>query len=424
MSTRCANCGVESELDEAFEAGNQFGHPYCPSCILKTRGEDVTAVKWVFPIALVISVSGIWFDTEDDTGWAILNTLLFYVFGYASLIIHEAGHAIMGKALGLRVTNVQLGFGRTFMMVKAMDVRWEFKMIPFGGFARYIPIDLPWFRTKDFLTSFGGPLANLLVAWIMSWPIQAGAEFTKPVFGELHLWHVFLGTNLFSGLWNLIPYVSGNQPTDGMLMLRAPFIRDEQIKKLRLIRWQMECDLSLEEGEFDKALQQVEEGRKLAPDDPELASRKARALLGAQRFDEARSEALGVYEIESLSLEARARSSNTVAEANLQLDDEKLVHEAGFHSNHVMRIIPWDPEAKTVRAHLLIRQDEVDEAIPLLHSALEEESEPRPRAMMHCLLALAAHKKSDQSAYQAELSNARAAQPDHFMIAKVEKPAT
>ena len=143
-------------------------------------------MKWLVPGVFIFGILAINLDPKDDTGWACLNALIFFAFSYVSLIIHEAGHGLMGKALGLRVTHVHLGLGRTIVLVKWLDVRWEFKVIPFGGFAIYVPEDQSWFRTRSFLTTLAGPLANLTVAGILWWFIQQEATFTKPVLGDLY----------------------------------------------------------------------------------------------------------------------------------------------------------------------------------------------------------------------------------------------
>ncbi|MFT4692194.1 MAG: site-2 protease family protein [Verrucomicrobiia bacterium] len=420
MSTQCTKCGVTSELDEAFVAGNQFGHPYCPACILKDHGDDFRALKWMVPGVFIFGVIAINLSPQDDTGWACLNALIFFAFSYVSLIIHEAGHGLMGKALGLRVTHVQLGLGRTIVLVKWLDVRWEFKVIPFGGFAIYVPEDHQWFRTRSFLTTLAGPLANLIVAGVMWWFIRQEAAFTNPVLGDLYFWHLLLGANLFDGIWNLVPSNGQKTPSDGMQLLAIPKYSEEAIRGLKGNRWRAECELSLEEGDFADALKQADAALQHLPNDPDLRSHRVRALLGLHDFSTAQTEALELYEVKQLSTTGRATVANAIARANLMLDDPRLLQEADFHTRQTMRILPWEAEFKATRGHVLIQLGDHDEGVELLRSALADTSEPTALAEIHCQLALGEFLRDNPNVASEELSSARRIDPKCFLISRVE----
>ncbi len=89
------------------------------------------------------------------------------------IIIHELGHMLTAKALGVRVPEFGVGFGPPLLKKKVGDTTYSFRVILLGGFAKMagmgdgergpdtFPAKAPWRRA---LIIFAGPFANLLAA--------------------------------------------------------------------------------------------------------------------------------------------------------------------------------------------------------------------------------------------------------------------
>ena len=109
-------------------------------------------------------------------------TILVAILGLIALIIiHELGHMLAAKAVGVRVTEFGVGFGPALFKKKIGKTVYSFRIIPLGGFAKMAGMEgvasvdevtgergpdtylakPPWRRA---LIIFAGPLANLLVA--------------------------------------------------------------------------------------------------------------------------------------------------------------------------------------------------------------------------------------------------------------------
>jgi regulator of sigma E protease len=89
------------------------------------------------------------------------------------IIIHELGHMLTAKALGVRVPEFGVGFGPSLFKKKIGDTTYSFRIILLGGFAKMagmgdgergpdtFPAKAPWRRA---LIIFAGPFANILAA--------------------------------------------------------------------------------------------------------------------------------------------------------------------------------------------------------------------------------------------------------------------
>ena len=101
-------------------------------------------------------------------------TVLVAILGLIFLIVvHELGHMLTAKALGVRVPEFGIGFGLPLLKKKIGSTTYSFRIILLGGFAKMagmndeaegpdtFPAKAPWRRA---LIIFAGPLANILAA--------------------------------------------------------------------------------------------------------------------------------------------------------------------------------------------------------------------------------------------------------------------
>jgi regulator of sigma E protease len=101
-------------------------------------------------------------------------TVLVAILGLIFLIIvHELGHMLTAKALGVRVPEFGVGFGPPLVKKKIGNTIYSFRIILLGGFARMagmgdggrgpdtFPAKAPWRRA---LIILAGPFANVLAA--------------------------------------------------------------------------------------------------------------------------------------------------------------------------------------------------------------------------------------------------------------------
>ena len=105
--------------------------------------------------------------------WPILVSVLVFL---VVIMIHEFGHFIMAKALGVRVNEYAIGFGPSIFKWKGKETQYSLRIIPFGGYCAMEGEDsestddrgfcnkAPWRR---FLIIIAGAAFNLILGWIL-----------------------------------------------------------------------------------------------------------------------------------------------------------------------------------------------------------------------------------------------------------------
>jgi regulator of sigma E protease len=115
--------------------------------------------------------------------------------GFAALIVlHELGHFIAAKAVGMRVERFMLFFPPIIWSVKRGETEYGIGAIPLGGYVRIsgmnpreeLPPEVeprayykqkPW---KRIVVILAGPAMNLLIAFVLFWGIFAFSDRFEP----------------------------------------------------------------------------------------------------------------------------------------------------------------------------------------------------------------------------------------------------
>src|SRR5579875_3408776 len=117
----------------------------------------------------------------------------FLVFlGFAALIVlHEGGHFLAAKAVGMRVERFSLFFGRMIVKKQIGETEYGIGVIPLGGYvkitgmspnevfeepsheARAYINQPPW---KRIVVIAAGPAVNLVLAFLLAWLFFLGTK--------------------------------------------------------------------------------------------------------------------------------------------------------------------------------------------------------------------------------------------------------
>lgn len=63
--------------------------------------------------------------------WPYLVSVLVFLF---IIVVHEFGHFILAKSMGIRVNEFSVGFGPTLLKWQGKETKYMLKLIPFGGY--------------------------------------------------------------------------------------------------------------------------------------------------------------------------------------------------------------------------------------------------------------------------------------------------
>src|SRR3712207_6351152 len=122
-----------------------------------------------------------------------MTNILAFVFVLGVLIfVHELGHFLMARRIGVRVLTFSLGFGPKLLAYRRGDTEYCISAIPLGGYVKMAgekPEDARTGASDDFLSKSKGqrfqvlvmvPVMNLVLALVvMALVLYQGAEVPK-----------------------------------------------------------------------------------------------------------------------------------------------------------------------------------------------------------------------------------------------------
>ena len=149
-------------------------------------GIPVQIQPW-FWISLAIIGGGATANSKE----AILRLALFLLAGLISILVHELGHALTGRAFGARS---------------------EITLQAFGGFAAFAGARFT--RPQHFLVTAAGPAAQILLGLAVYLLIPGLFALTS---AAGHFWQVLTYISLIRAVINLLPVL----PLDGGQMVNA-----------------------------------------------------------------------------------------------------------------------------------------------------------------------------------------------------------
>lgn len=108
-----------------------------------------------------------------------MTSILAWIAVFAVLIaVHELGHYLVAKALGMRVNEYSLGFGPPLLSARLGETLYAVRLIPLGGYVKLAGMDggQPTSDPRDypnrplwqrFVVVLAGPVMNLVLAVIL-----------------------------------------------------------------------------------------------------------------------------------------------------------------------------------------------------------------------------------------------------------------
>lgn len=131
----------------------------------------------------------------------LISAIAFLVAIGILVAVHEYGHFVAARLMGVRVLRFSIGFGRPLWLRRAGADRTEYciSAIPFGGYVKLLderdcPVSLPEqprafnrqpVAARIFILA-AGPALNLLFAVLAYWMMfMAGVPGSRPVIGEV-----------------------------------------------------------------------------------------------------------------------------------------------------------------------------------------------------------------------------------------------
>jgi tetratricopeptide (TPR) repeat protein len=181
----------------------------------------------IFFYILLVDHSG-----SVSTLWYLL---IFMLFLYLNVYIHEFGHAITGTLLGFQIKRLIIGAGRELMRFRigqaVMIINWSLS----GGVTHWGKVPNNKLKPRFGLLILGGILAQAL-AVLICWTILQVSIQELVTFSNVSYPHMFIYSNVLLMGVNLLPwkfnYMGIKLPTDGLQLLKLPFWKENDIQNI------------------------------------------------------------------------------------------------------------------------------------------------------------------------------------------------
>ncbi len=119
----------------------------------------------------------------------VVNILIAVLVFSLLILVHELGHFLLAKAVGVGVTEFSLGMGPRLLSFGKGETKYSLKLIPFGGSCAMVGEDEEnpapnAFNNKPawarFLVIFAGPFFNLVFAFLIAVPFILMSGINTP----------------------------------------------------------------------------------------------------------------------------------------------------------------------------------------------------------------------------------------------------
>jgi len=106
--------------------------------------------------------------------------IIFLLILSILIVVHEFGHFVIAKKIGVKVEKFSLGFGQPLLIKKKDDTQYCINAIPLGGYVKYAGDNLEEYkgnsfeyfaksRGERFWIIFFGPLLNYILGFLCFW---------------------------------------------------------------------------------------------------------------------------------------------------------------------------------------------------------------------------------------------------------------
>jgi peptidase M50-like protein len=383
---RCIQCGIESKEATCFAAIATNG-TFAGTCITCNQPlQHIRQTQIIIGIFALVFLPVIFLVAIRGIGGASFVELIIA----ASLlqpflvILHELGHALTARIVGLEVALLTLGTGKNWGSGKLLNVPFRLCGWPLSGFTYLVTTATRRLRLRLWITTLMGPVTNmiLIAAAVMFWNPLAQALDSN----ILVLWILYNSILVVS---SLLPRQSRHfghlVRSDGMQLMRIPFQTEAQMATSFGNTYAGIAFVLYNDADYSSALDVCLKGFQRLPGSPQL-----NIMLSACRID------MGDYEsgraiieplldsAHTLSPEIRAALENNLALAlwlrdfNSASQDLSTLRGDAL-SDHAYGMYPCVLAYRSTRAVLLAATHRAEDALALLEYMNYERGSPEER---------------------------------------------
>jgi tetratricopeptide (TPR) repeat protein len=355
-----------------------------------------------------------------------IAVLLFWVFAYVRILIHELGHLIAASAFGWKLLTLVVGTGPEKSFGRMGNVEVRFGARPFGGLTRVVPLQFGLYRFKFLIFVICGPLANALlivsmVAIYRAFDLDQWPEWVTVVLG-LSFYHevAFL-------IGNLIPHevrrYDRKLSSDGLQIWNCLTKSRSELESNFNNGLVAYAEMLLKAGKAADARRLMEDAFfHVGPQtDPARITFWIRVLLvlGRQReaLEESEKVIAGVDRLEAPVIQ----TLDQLACIPIFGDHPEFLPVATKCIDEAIQREPQTITLKGTKGSLLIENGNLAEGVPMLEEVRRESESENDQAICSYYLAYACYKKGDTSGAVEQLRLSKEKYPQCLVASRIEK---
>ncbi len=433
MEWTCDDCGAAADSEERLvRVRRSFSlrtRKFCPRCVTALRQKRDRVAAWfnlgwgTFAVVAIVSLvsvgdGGLSWDAVK-AGWQVGSVLAGAVVGGAvGLWLHEAAHALVAWALGMKVWRFSIGAGRRLVVRDRGDFRLEVRTWWAFGCVVAEPKETLRPTLAWALMVVAGPLMNLLLALV------AGVWWWKGETGTLADFVRFFA--LANGLvfvlsaWPHEVAVAGGLPSDGLQILSLLRDRGARYRDKYLRDGAAAASMELlVRGRVDESLAQIDRALDVGLDDAvkrQLRVDRGVALIRAGRFKDAAGWGETLLAEPDWEPPERALLLNNRVWAELLAGRRDSAAEWETQLRESMKTLPGVHALGSTAAACRIATGDAEAGGELMERAKAEDEAGDFHGVQLAWLAVASAQKGDLARASDFLIEARQVQPDSVEI--------
>jgi Zn-dependent protease len=372
---RCNRCGIESREPTCFLDGEMRApRGLAVTCITCNQSHGSSrGLRFVAGLFGAIALPVMFLLALEPNAKRQIVAVILAAFVMQPLIVvlHELGHFLTARLLGLQASLITLGAGYKLWSGRILGVPLRVHGWPLLGMTYLGTTSLHWLRLRVWLTVLIGPVTNVLliaVAVVLWTPLErlVGPDI-------IILWILFNG---ILALGNLLPRsfsIDGQRHrTDGMQLLQIPFKKTAELAAYLSSHATVTALVLWEDGDYAGARNACLEALQRLPDNPVIITILSACEITLGDYDAAQVVLKPLLDVTTkVPPHVRAAAANNSALA-LWFGDlhspraELSTARADALSNRAYEMYPCVLPYRSTRALLLAATDRAEEALTLL----------------------------------------------------------
>jgi hypothetical protein len=410
---RCKICGIESKEVSCFAAIATRGpRQFVGTCI--TCNQTVRPIRpaqmilGVFalvclPVIFLVAIRG-----TDGTSFIEL-IIAASLLQPLVVIVHELGHAVTARIVGLEVALLTLGTGKNWASGKLLNVSFRLCGWPLSGLTYLVTTATRLLRLRLWITTLMGPVTNivLIAAAVMFWNRLAQVLDSN----LLVLWILYNSILVVS---SLLPHRSRHSArlvrSDGLQLLQIPFETAAQTATAFGNTYAGVALVAFNDADYAGAREICLKGFPRLPGNPYLSIMLSACHINMGDYESGRAVIEPVLDsAATLSSEIRAALENNLALAfwlrdfNSALQSQSALRGDAL-SDHAYKMYPCVLTYRSTRALLLAATHRAEDALALLEYRNYERGTPEERGNREISRAFALRQLNRSSEAQQALN--------------------